>query len=71
MDPLKGHPELLEQCESILQIASDGKPDAPLRTADEVEALVVEATRKPGNSTMTQWAQSAQERAIESAKKCT
>jgi hypothetical protein len=59
----------LEQFESILHIASDGGPDAPLRTADEVESLVVEATRKLGNSTISQWAHSAQVRAIEDCKK--
>lgn len=69
MDQLKGKPELLAQFESILQIASDGGPDAPTRTADEVESLVVEATRKLGNSTMTQWAHSEQERAVERCKK--
>jgi hypothetical protein len=69
MDRLKGQPELLEQFESILHIASDGGPDAPLRTADEVESLVIEATRKLGNSTISQWAHSAQERAIEDCKK--
>ena len=69
MDQLKGQPQLLEHFESILQIASAGGPDAPVRTADEVESLVVEATRKLGNSTMSQWALSAQERAMERCKK--
>jgi hypothetical protein len=69
MDLLKGKPELLEQFESILQIASDGQPDAPMRTADEVESRVIEATRKLGNSTMSQWALSAQVRAVERCKK--
>lgn len=68
MDRLKGRPDLLEQFESILNIAADEGADAPLRTADEVESLVVEATRKLGNSTITQWALSSQERAIEHCK---
>ena len=69
MDQLKKRPELIEQFESILGIAAGGDEDTPIRTADEVESLVIDATRKLGNSTMQQWAQGAQERAIESCKK--
>jgi len=69
MDQLKERPELIEQFESILGIAAGGNEDMPMRTADEVESLVIEATRKLGNSTMQQWAQGAQERALESCKK--
>ena len=69
MDQLKERPELFEQVESIVRIAAGGDGDAPIRTADEVESLVIEATRKLGNSTLQQWAQGAQERAIESCKK--
>ena len=69
MDQLKVRPELLGQFESILGIAACGDEDAPVRTADEVESLVIDATRKLGNSTMQEWAQGVQERAIESCKK--
>ena len=69
MDELKGRPALLAQFESILGIATGGDGDAPIRTADEIESLVIDATRKLGNSTMQEWAQGAQERAIESCKK--
>lgn len=69
MEQLKERPELLGQFESILGIATGGDQDAPLRTADEVESLVIDATRKLGNSTMQQWAQGAQERAIGDFKK--
>lgn len=69
MDQLKARPALIEQFESILGIAAGGDEDAPIRTADEVESLVIDATRKLGNSTMQQWAQSAQQRSIESCKK--
>lgn len=69
MDQLKERPALIEQFESILGIAAGGDEDAPIRTADEVESLVIDATRKLGNSTMQEWAQGAQERAIESCKK--
>ncbi|MEQ1850618.1 MAG: hypothetical protein ABMA01_03400, partial [Chthoniobacteraceae bacterium] len=69
MDELKERPALLEQFESIMGIAAGGDGDAPIRTADEIESLVIDATRKLGNSTMQQWAQGAQQRAIESCKK--
>jgi hypothetical protein len=69
MEQLAGRPELLAQFESILGIAAGGEEDAPIRTADEVESLVIDATRKLGNSTMQEWAQGAQERAVESCKK--
>lgn len=67
-DQLRERPELLAEFESILGIAADGGPDAPFRMADEVEALVVEAMRKLGHQTMTQWAQEAQVRAVEDCK---
>lgn len=69
MDQLKVRPELLGQFESILGIAVGGDGDAPFRTADDVESLVIDATRKLGNSTLQQWAQGAQQRAVESCKK--
>ena len=69
MDELKERPALLEQFESILGIAAGGDGDAPFRTADQIESLVIDATRKLGNSTMQQWAQGAQQRAIEICKK--
>jgi len=69
MEQLKGRPDLLEQFESILGIAAGGDKDAPIRTADDVESLVIDATRKLGNSTMQEWAQGAQQRAIASWKK--
>jgi hypothetical protein len=68
-DQLRDRPELLAQFESILGSAADGGPDAPFRTADEVETLVIEAMRKLGNQTMAQWAHEAQVRAVEDCKK--
>ena len=62
-------PELFEQFESILALASSDDVDAPIRTADEVESGLVDATRKLGNRAMQQWAQEAQARAIEHCKK--
>ncbi len=71
MDQPQERTELLGQFESILGIAMGGDREAPFRTADEVESLVIDATRKLGNSTMQQRAQGAQERAIGDSKKST
>ena len=68
-EQLKARPEMLAQFESILGIAAQSDPDAPFRTADEVEALVVDAVRKLGNQTLTQWAHEAQARAVEECEK--
>jgi len=66
---LQERPELLAQFESILAIATETGSDGHFRTADEVEALVVEALRKLGNQTMRQWASAAQERAVEDCRR--
>ncbi len=74
MDQPQEQTGLIGQFESILGIATGGDRDAPFRTADEVESLVIEATRKLGNSTMrqgAQGAQGAQERAIGDSKRST
>jgi len=66
---LRERPELLAQFESILAIAAETGPDGHFRTADEVEALVVEALRQLGQKTMQQWAREAQVRAVEDCRK--
>lgn len=65
---LEKHPRLLAQIEAIAAIADAGG-GAQMRTADEVEALLVEATRKLGNQTLTHWAEAAQEHAVGDCKK--
>jgi LmbE family N-acetylglucosaminyl deacetylase len=66
---LKTRPELFKQFESILGLATAADGDAPWRTADEVEALLVEEIRKLGSQTMQHWAQAAQARALEARLK--
>jgi hypothetical protein len=68
-EKLREHPELLVRFESILAISTETGADGHFRTADEVEALVVEALRQLGRETMEQWAGEAQERAVEECKK--
>ena len=62
---LQARPEMLAPFESILALAAQSEPGTPFRTADEVEALVVEAVRKLGHQTLTPWAHEAQGRAVE------
>ena len=60
IEQLREHPELMGRFESILALANTSQ--GPLKTADEVEELLVQEVRKLGNATMTEWAASAQER---------
>ena len=55
---LRSHPELFERLQGILQIAENS--EEPLRTADEVEALLVEEIRRLGKTTMESWARKAE-----------
>ena len=63
---LRQHPELFERFEAILNLtrAEDGK----MLTADEVEDLLIEETRKLGNQTMQQWAIQAQAQRVQALK---
>ena len=56
---LREHPELMERFQSILELSST---QGPLKSADEVEALLIEEMRRLGNTTMGDWATSAERR---------
>lgn len=60
VEQLRRHPEMMVRVQEILAIASN--EDGPLKTADEVEELLIEAMRQLGNETMGQWASQAEER---------
>jgi hypothetical protein len=57
---LREHPEMRVRVQSILAIARHA--EGPLKTADEVEALVIDEMRRLGNVTLSQWAIQAEER---------
>ncbi len=57
LERLRQHPELLSRFESILELAHNN--DGPLKTADQVEELLVEELRQLGNVSMNQWAHRA------------
>jgi len=60
LERLRQHPELLARFESILELAHS--PEGPLKTADEVEELLIEELRQLGNTSMNQWAVRAEQR---------
>ena len=60
IERLRQHPEIRERLQSILDIA--GNQEGPLKTADQVEELLIEEMRRLGQVTMSQWANQAEER---------
>ena len=56
---LREHPHLMERFESILALAES--EEGKLRTADEIEALLIEEVRRLGAETMQAWACGAHE----------
>jgi hypothetical protein len=60
IEQLREHPELMERFETILQISSNA--EGPIKSADEVEALLIDEMRRLGNTTMGSWAARAEER---------
>ena len=60
IERLREHPQLMERFQSILEISAN--TDGPIKSADEVEALLIEEMRRLGNTTMRDWASSAEKR---------
>ena len=60
IEQLRQHREIRERLESILEIARN--EDGPLKSADEVEELLIAEMRRLGSVTMHQWAVRAEER---------
>lgn len=60
LEGLRQNPELMERMQSILELARN--QEGPLKTADEVEEKLIEQVRQLGQTTMRQWAKTAEER---------
>jgi len=60
IEQLREHPELLERFQRILDITRNA--DGSLKSADEVEGLLIEEMRRLGNTTMGNWAANAEKR---------
>ena len=59
IEQLRQHPEIKERVQSILEIVRN--EEGPLKTADEVEDLLIQELRRLGSTTMHQWANLAEE----------
>jgi hypothetical protein len=57
---LRKQPKMMERVQCILEIAHSS--EGPLKTADEMEELLLEEMRRLGNDTMTEWATQAEKR---------
>ena len=60
IEQLRQQPEMMERLQSILELARS--TDGPLKTADEVEELLIQELRQLGNTTLCQWATQAETR---------
>ena len=60
IERLREHPELMERFQSILEISANAQ--GAVKSADEVEGLLIEEMRRLGNTTMGDWATSAERR---------
>ena len=63
---LRKRPELMERFKHILEIAAN--TEGPIKTADEVEALLIEEMRRLGNATMQGWGEQVEQRLGEQLK---
>ena len=66
IEQLRQQPEMLERLRSILELTGD--VEGPLKTADEVEELLIQELRRLGNTTLCQWATQAEVRVSDELK---
>lgn len=66
MEQLRARPEMMERFQAILEISSSA--EGPIKSADEIENLLVEEMRRLGNTTMGTWAAGAEERLVKQFK---
>lgn len=60
IEQLRLHPLIRARVQSILEITRNA--EGPLKTADEVEGLLIEEMRQLGNATLCEWATQAEMR---------
>lgn len=60
IEQLRQHPEMMPRIKSIIELAHS--TDGPLKTADQVESLLIEAVRDLGKTTLEEWARQAEQR---------
>jgi hypothetical protein len=60
IEQLRQQPEMMERLQSILELTHS--TEGPLKTADQVEELLIKELRRLGNTTLCQWATQAEAR---------
>ena len=60
VEQLRQHPEMMARVQGIIEIAHN--EEGLLKSADEVEELLIQEIRQLGHATMGQWASQAEER---------
>jgi len=60
VEQLRRHPEIMARVQSILEIVRS--EEGALKTADQVEKLLIQEIRQLGHATMSQWAAQAEQR---------
>lgn len=60
IERLRENPKMMERVETIMSIVEN--KEGPIKTADEVEGLLIEEMRLLGNTTLTEWAAHVEER---------
>jgi 5'-deoxynucleotidase YfbR-like HD superfamily hydrolase len=63
---LRKRPELMERFKHIVDIATDS--NASIKTADEVESLLIEEMRRLGNATRAGWGEEVERKLGEELK---
>jgi hypothetical protein len=66
IEQLRQQPEMMARLRSILELTRNA--EGPLKTADEVEEMLIQELRRLGNTSMNQWATQAEERVSDELK---
>ncbi len=66
IEQLREQPEIMERARGILDLTRNA--EGPLKTADEVEELLIQELRRLGNTNLCQWATRAETRASDELK---
>jgi len=66
IEQLRQNPDIMARVQSILDITRNA--EGPLKSADEVEGLLIQEMRRLGKTTMNQWAAQAEERVVQELK---
>jgi len=67
IEELRNHPDMFERFQEIMRVASEPSGD-PLKTADQVEVMLIEEMRRLGKCTMENWAENAETKVAQELK---